>query len=289
MAKSVGNEHRGGYSAGISADDFSNAVESGRQMRETVFHAVSRGSADGAEHGGAERAVEAVVRDMTGHSPEHRLNGVVNQPAYERMMRGVEGAFVDRSIRDYAQTLEGHGVTSAGAVESGVSRADMRALAFGGDLERLRGLQEAMSFEPRFVERDYVAKAELHAVLGTSGLKALAEGGVETTDDAARGACRDGERALAVLEHVLPLNADLVDDSSVRHVQAMKDTVHRMGGADAGTTFVEPGLVPPAQLSAEGLAAVRAVAEVLEALPDLDRRFLEYAGSSVMALAIPDC
>ena len=57
----------------------------------------------------------------------------------------------------------------------------------------------------------------------------------------------------------------------------MLTTVRQLESKHSDTTFVEPGLYPPAPLTGQGRTAMRDLVEVLEAIPEVDPRFLTHA------------
>ena len=248
-----------------------------------VFGAIDRASeADyggdpKARDAGRREAVESVVREMTGYSPEHRLSGVVNQGAYGRVMRGLEGSFVDHAMADRVGPSGGRGAEHSPAAAAVMERDEMSAALYGASLNDMHRLQEALSFSPRFVERDEDGKAGLHADLGTTELKAMSEGKVEASEYEAGQQFRSGGYVLSVVVDTMMRNPDLVEEASLQHVQAMLTTVRQLESNHSDTTFVEPGLYPPAPLTGQGRAAMRDLVEVLEAIPEVDLRILTHA------------
>ena len=186
-----------------------------------VFGAIDRASeADcggdpKARDAGRREAVESVVREMTGHSPDHRLSGVVNQGAYDRVMRGLEGSFVDHAMVDHVGSSGGRGVEHSPAVAAVVDREEMSAMIYGASLNDMHRLQEALSFNPWFVERDEDGKAGLHANMGTTELKAMSEGKVEASEYDAGEKFRSGGYVLMVVVDTMMHNPNLVEEASL--------------------------------------------------------------------------
>ena len=278
MAKDGSSGHGGGYAVEAGTGFLVDDVEWGRGVRSMVFEAIDRAS--GADYGGDLKArdtgvregVEFVVRDITGHSPEHRVRGVVNQFAYQRVMGGIEGAFVDRAIADHGASLEGRASEPSSAVSASLKAEEASALTYGAGMNDMRRIQEALSFYPRFVERDISERIDLHEVLGTGDLKALSYGLVPASEGEAREAYGNGVQAVRDLSAGLHLNADRVDSSTLCHVGAMVTTLGRMEAFNRDLVFCDVDASGVGELSKAGFVAMQRMVEVLEAMPLFESR-----------------